>query len=55
MVEDTGDLLEYRHLLKHPKYKETWGKGHAMEVVRSLAQCLPGIVEGTDKIKFAKK
>ena len=21
--DDTGDLLEYRHLIKHPKYKDT--------------------------------
>ena len=23
--EDTGDLLEYRHLVKHPKHKKVWG------------------------------
>ena len=32
--QDTGDLLEYKHLLKHPKLKETWGKGHAKAVGR---------------------
>ena len=53
--QDTGGLvLEYRHLLKHPKLKEAWGRGHAKEVGR-LAQGLPGIVEGTDKIKFIPK
>ena len=30
--EDTGDLLEYRHLVKHPKYREDWGKAHGKEV-----------------------
>ena len=25
MDTDTGDLMEYRHLMKHPKYKEVWG------------------------------
>jgi hypothetical protein len=24
--DETGNLLEYRHLLKHPKYKEVWSK-----------------------------
>jgi hypothetical protein len=24
--DKTGDLLEYRHLLKHPKYKDVWSK-----------------------------
>ena len=52
--QDTGDLLEYRHLLKHPKPKETWGRGHAKEVGR-LAQGVPGIVEGTDTMKFIPK
>ena len=22
--DKTGDLLEYRHLMKHPKYKDVW-------------------------------
>ncbi len=22
--DETGNLLEYRHLLKHPKYKDIW-------------------------------
>ena len=49
--QDTGDLLEYKHLLKHPKLKETWDRGHVKEVGR-LAQGLPGVVEGTNTIKF---
>jgi hypothetical protein len=24
--DNTGDLLEYRHLIKHPKYKDTWSQ-----------------------------
>ena len=52
--QDTGDLLEYRHLLKHPKLKKLWGRGHAKEVGR-LAQGLSGIVKGTDTIKFIPK
>ncbi len=31
----TGDLLEYWHLIKRPKYRETWSKSFGMEI-----QCL---------------
>ncbi len=31
---DTGDLLEYRHLLRHPKYRDTWSKSIGMEIRR---------------------
>ncbi len=30
--DKTGNLLEYRHLLKHPKYKDIWSKLFGMEV-----------------------
>jgi hypothetical protein len=29
---ETGDLLEYCHLLKHPKYKDVWGKSFGKEI-----------------------
>ena len=32
--DDTGDLLEYRHLMKHPKYKDTWTKSFSKEIRR---------------------
>ncbi len=32
--DDTGDLLEYRHLIKHPKYKDTWSKSFRKEIRR---------------------
>ena len=38
---DTGKLLEYRHLMKTPKYKEIWGNSFGNEVGR-LAQGMPG-------------
>ena len=38
---DTGELLEYRHLMKNTKYKEIWGKSFGNEVGR-LAQGMPG-------------
>jgi hypothetical protein len=28
----TGDLLEYCHLLKHPKYKDVWSKAFGKEI-----------------------
>ena len=50
----TGDLLEYRHLIRHPLYKEVWGGAFGKEVGR-LAQGIPGVVEGTDTIEFIHK
>ena len=38
---DTGELLEYRHLMKNPKYKKIWGNSFGNEVGR-LAQGMPG-------------
>ena len=32
--DDTGDLLEYRHLIKHPKYKDTWSQSFGKEIRR---------------------
>jgi len=49
-----GDLLEYRHLIRHPEYQEIWGNAFGKEIGR-LAQGLPGVVEGTDTIDFIDK
>ena len=51
---DTGELLEYRQLLRHPKFKETWSISAANEFGR-LAQGIKGRVKATDTIKFIKK
>jgi len=32
--EETGNLLEYHHLLKHPKYKVIWSKSFGTEIRR---------------------
>ena len=37
---DTGDLLEYRHLIKHPKYKDTWSQSFRKEI-----RCLANTIE----------
>ena len=50
----TGELLEYRHLLKSPAHKKLWGGAYGKEVGR-LAQGLPGVVDGTDTIDFITK
>ena len=52
--EETGDLLEYRHLVKHPNHKKVWGGAFGKEVGR-LSQELPGIVEGADTLNFIFK
>jgi hypothetical protein len=36
LENDTGNLLEYHHLIKHPKYKDTWSNSFGMEI-RQLA------------------
>ena len=45
--EDTGDLLEYRHLMKHPKYKDTWLKSFGTEIRH--------LVTTTETIFFKRK
>ncbi len=32
--DETGDLLEYRHLLRHPKYRDVWSKSFGAEIHR---------------------
>ena len=49
--EETGELMEYRHLIANPKYRERWGKAYGKEIGR-LAQGIPGEVDGTDTIVF---
>ena len=51
--EETGDMLEYRHLVKNPKYRDIWSRAFGKEIGR-LAQGQKGVVEGTDAIKFIK-
>jgi hypothetical protein len=48
---ETGKLLEYRHLLKCPKYKDEWKHSFGNEI-GCLAQGMPGRSEGTDTLFF---
>lgn len=47
----TGDLLEYCHLLAHPKYAKMCGRAGTKELGR-LGQGILGLVEGTNTIFF---
>eukprot|EP00804_Cyclotella_cryptica_P029413 CCRYP_013352-RA/>CCRYP_013352-RA protein AED:0.16 eAED:0.24 QI:0/0/0/1/0.2/0.16/6/0/1158 len=48
---DTGELLEYHHLIKNPKYSTIWKNAYGKELGR-LAQGIPGTVKGTNTIVF---
>jgi hypothetical protein len=54
MDEETGDMLEYRQLIKRPKYRDMWSKAFGKEIGR-LAQGLDGVVEGTNTLYFIPK
>jgi hypothetical protein len=45
--DEIGDLLEYRHLMKHPKYKDTWLESFGTEIRR--------LVTTTETIFFKRK
>ena len=51
---ETGQLLEYRQLLRHPKFKDAWSISAANEFGR-LAQGIKGRVKATDTIQFIRK
>jgi hypothetical protein len=51
---ETGKMLKYRDLLRHPKYKKEWTISSANEFGR-LAQGVGGRIEGTDTIFFIYK
>ena len=44
---ETGELLEYRHLMKQPGYKEAWGHSFRNELGQ-LCQGIERIALGTD-------
>ena len=49
--EETGELLEYRHLIKNPKYAKDWKYSFGNEIGR-LAQGMPGRAKGTNTLFF---
>ncbi|KAL7482483.1 hypothetical protein ACHAW6_008158 [Cyclotella cf. meneghiniana] len=46
---NTGEMLEYRQFLRHPKYREIWNCA-AVNEFGQLAQGTGGRVKGTDTI-----
>ena len=52
--KETGELMEYHHIMKTPKYRELYCKSYSKEMGR-LAQGLPRIVNGTNTIFFINK
>mgnify|MGYP007089473653 CR=1 FL=1 len=52
---ETGELLQYRHLIKSPKYRNDWFISAGNEVGR-LAQGMPSQeIKGTDTLFFIQK
>ena len=51
---ETGKLLEYRHLIKHPKYKKYWGYSFG-DYIGRLAQGIPVQNTATNTIFFIHK
>ena len=51
---ETGQLLEYPQLLRHPKFKDAWNISAANEFGR-LAQGIKGRVKATNTIRFICK
>jgi hypothetical protein len=47
--QETQELLEYRRLLEHPRFKDVWNRSAAGEFGR-LAQDIGGKIKGTDTI-----
>ena len=45
--DETGELLEYRHLVQRPKHRKDWGFSFGNEIGR-LAQGMPGRHTETD-------
>ena len=53
--KETKTYLNYRQLISHPKYKQTWNKSAANEFGRLAQGLKDGRVKGTNTIKFIKK
>ena len=51
MDHDSGKMMNYRQLRKHPKYNKAWTTSSANEFGR-LASGVGGRVKGTKKIRF---
>ena len=54
--KETGNSLEYRHLIKHPKYKEVWTRSYANELGRLTngIRDIPGTCNTFAKVTFPR-
>jgi hypothetical protein len=52
---ETNTYLNYRQLLRHPKYKDAWAKSAANKFGHLMQGLKDGRVKGTDTIKFIHK
>jgi hypothetical protein len=50
--EETNTYLNYRQLLRHPKYNDTWSKSSANEFGRLINGLKDGRVKGTNTMHF---
>ena len=49
--KDTGEFMEYRKLMRKPKYRQLYRNYYSKEIGR-LAQGMTGLVEGTNTMFF---
>jgi hypothetical protein len=54
VIGDSGEILEYRHLIANHATRATWQHSYGNEIGR-LAQGMPGRNAGTNTIMFIKK
>ena len=52
--KEMGELMEYRKLMKNPKYRRLYRDSYAKEIGR-LAQGVPGLLERNNTMFFIKK
>ena len=52
--KDTGELMEYRRLMKNPKYRPLYRNSYAKELGH-LTQGMPGLADDTNTIFFIPK
>ena len=52
--KEMGELMEYRQVMKCPKYRKLYAKSYSKELGQ-LAQGIPGVVNGTNTILFINK
>ena len=52
--KEMGDLIQYRQVMKCPKYQNIYAKSYSKELGQ-LAQGIPGVINGTNTIFFINK